>query len=866
MLQAHTIFTSRQHRSPLGFVVARLGWYRPRPVSDHKPTPPAPRLAGGPARRHGPATASVGLLALALAAGWCGVRPACAQDTAPPATSTPTDPLARFEGRQVREVVLRRLDADGRSVGGEEGFLKGEAASLAQNTIRTRVGAAFSASMVNADISRLSSLGQYDLPNVQVTELADTTLRVTFFVRLQPVIRDVQVVGNRAIADEDIRTIVNPLVGSPQQMDQVQIYLSQVERAYKEKGYYGARVKVDQNALESQGVLIFRVREGQKTGIADVRFEGNLAVTPKELKSGLRATAFTLFENNRVNEDDLAADVAKITETYKDRGYYAVRVDKALNVSPDGSEAIVTFIISEGPVYTLRRVTTVRRDGDTGIFSDEQILGLLSIKPGDVYGRRTVDKSVQAVQDAHWAVGHADARVDARELRDTDSPQIDLLLSISEGPFYRTGEVILQGDDWTQHKVARRNITFQPGRPLDRTQERETLRRLENSRIFAERQTRITLQPPDPEDPEFRDVLVEVRETNTGQFAAGGVVSSDGGVGARVSITENNFDITQPPHTFGELFGGAFRGGGQTFNIEASPGDRTQKFAISLAEPSLFDSNFSGATSLFLNRRIYRQYDEVKYGTTFGLGRNFGSRWVGRVPVRFQWSELSNIDTDAPVDYYQVADLALLTSAGISLKRATLDNTARASKGSVTEFSIEQVGALGGEYDFTNIRGEHKVFIPVSEDVLGRRTVLQVASRFSYIPQDSDAVPVFERNYLGGQNFRGFDLRGIGPRGIRNDTGTLGDDPIGGNFSFFLGAELQQPIYEDIFALAFFVDTGTLNTDFSFDDYRVSTGLGFRVMVPGLSPVPLAFDFGFPLIKEDFDEERLFTFSIDVPF
>lgn len=784
----------------------------------------------------------------------------------PPATTIPTDALARFESRQVREVLLRRLGADGRSIPGDAGILTGEAESLAKNTIRTRVGAAFSASMVNADISRLSSLGQYDLPNVQVTELADTTLRVTFFVRLQPIIRDVQVVGNRAIADETIREIVNPLVGSPQQMDQVQIYLGQVERAYREKGYYGARVKVDQNALESQGVLIFRVREGQKTGIADVRFEGNLAVSARELKSGLRACAFTLFENNRVNEDDLATDVVKITDTYKDRGYFAVRVDKALNVSPDGSEAIVTFVISEGPVFTLRRVTTARREGDAGIFSDEQILGLLSIKPGDVYGRRTVDKSVQAVQDALWAVGHADARVDARELRDSDSPQIDLLISISEGPFYRTGEVILQGNSETQHKVARRNITFQQGRPLDRTQERETLRRLENSRIFAERQTRITLQPPDPDEPEFRDVLVEVRETNTGQFAAGGVVSSDGGVGARVSITENNFDITRPPHNFGELFGGAFRGGGQTFNVELSPGDRTQRFSIGLTEPSLFDSNLSGGAGLFLNRRIYRQYDEMKYGTTLTLGRNFGSRWVGRLPVRVQWSELSNLDADAPVDYFEVADLALLTSAGVSLKRATLDNTTRPSKGSVTEVSVEQIGALGGEYDFTNIRGEHKVFIPVSEDVLGRRTVLQVASRFSYIPQSADAVPIFERNYLGGQNFRGFDLRGIGPRGIRNDTGTLGDDPIGGTFSYFLGAELQQPIYEDILALAFFVDSGTLNNEFSFDDYRVSTGFGFRVVVPGLSPVPLAFDFGFPLIKQDFDEERLFTFSIDVPF
>jgi outer membrane protein assembly factor BamA len=30
--------------------------------------------------------------------------------------------------------------------------------------------------------------------------------------------------------------------------------------------------------------------------------------------------------------------------------------------------------------------------------------------------------------------------------------------------------------------------------------------------------------------------------------------------------------------------------------------------------------------------------------------------------------------------------------------------------------------------------------------------------------------------------------------------------------------------------------------------------------------VPLAFDFGFPLLKEDTDRERFFTFTLELPF
>ena len=57
-----------------------------------------------------------------------------------------------------------------------------------------------------------------------------------------------------------------------------------------------------------------------------------------------------------------------------------------------------------------------------------------------------------------------------------------------------------------------------------------------------------------------------------------------------------------------------------------------------------------------------------------------------------------------------------------------------------------------------------------------------------------------------------------------------------------------------------------MTNDPGFEDYRVSVGIGLRLYFPQLSPAPLAFDFGFPVLKEDTDEDRLFTFSIDLPF
>jgi outer membrane protein insertion porin family len=62
------------------------------------------------------------------------------------------------------------------------------------------------------------------------------------------------------------------------------------------------------------------------------------------------------------------------------------------------------------------------------------------------------------------------------------------------------------------------------------------------------------------------------------------------------------------------------------------------------------------------------------------------------------------------------------------------------------------------------------------------------------------------------------------------------------------------------------VDSGTVTNQFGLDDYRVSVGTGLRISVPGLTPVPVAIDFGFPLVKQFLDQERVFSLHVDIPF
>ena len=55
-----------------------------------------------------------------------------------------------------------------------------------------------------------------------------------------------------------------------------------------------------------------------------------------------------------------------------------------------------------------------------------------------------------------------------------------------------------------------------------------------------------------------------------------------------------------------------------------------------------------------------------------------------------------------------------------------------------------------------------------------------------------------------------------------------------------------------------------MESDVSVDDFRVTVGVGLRVVVPAMGPVPLAFDFGFPIKSSPFDDERIFSFYVGI--
>ncbi len=744
---------------------------------------------------------------------------------------------------------------------------------LVRNQLRSAIGDPFDWETTRADVRLLNRLGEFKTVDAFATLQSDGSVSLTFRVVEQELITAVQVVGNRVIPDQDLRAVA-PIEGSPRDDFLIENSKRAMRALYRERGHYLTTISVDESELQDTGILLFRIVEGPRVKVKAIEFEGNQAFTATQLHAEIGTrTAVILFRRGELDEEKLTDDVAALDRFYKDRGYLDVRIGHRVELSPHQTEAKVVFPIIEGQQFTLRSVRT--EPDPLRVFSTEQLTALLQIKPGDVYSQDKIRKSIRVVRDAYAKLGYllsmpgqpsrsGMGRIDSISQRTPDGPVVDLVLIIDESTPWKVGNVDIQGDTLTRDKVIRRHVRgIRPGRPLDVTEVDKAIERLRRTRLFND--VHITVQDPDPSNPGYRDVLVDVKERNTGSVGFGVAVGSDAGVFGELSLVQRNFDITDYPESVRELLKGrAFRGAGQQFSAILRPGDELFQYLMSFTEPYLFETNNSLRVAGSFRDRQFRRYDEERVTLSLSLGRRFGDVWNVSVNTRFEQVELDNIDAFAPTAIFDDAGPNNLTSFGLGLTRTTVGTLTRPGRGSRLEFSLDQSGLLGGDFDFTTASAEYTVFLTLREDFLGRKSILKLNTRVGYI-FGGDA-PLYERFYLGGRSFRGFDFREVSPKGIRADNGEPSDDPIGGNWLLFAGAQYEVPLISENLTGVVFLDTGTVTDDLGFDQYRASIGVGLRIYIPQFGPIPIAFDFAIPLLKEEGDDTQVLSFSAELPF
>jgi outer membrane protein insertion porin family len=354
--------------------------------------------------------------------------------------------------------------------------------------------------------------------------------------------------------------------------------------------------------------------------------------------------------------------------------------------------------------------------------------------------------------------------------------------------------------------------------------------------------------------PGWVDIDVNATEGRTGRLMFGAGVNSNAGVVGSFVWDESNFDLFRPPTTFADIIEGrAWRGGGQRFRAEAAPGDQVSRYSLSWTDPYFLYTDYGLSVSGFYFNRFYPDWTEDRYGGRVSLSRQFTPEWSGALALRLEEVRLKNPRTPTPASVLPLVGTSFLSTGRVSVTHDTRDSSMMPTEGHYFDVGYEQAF---NEFTFPKLETEFRQYYTVYNRADGSgRHVLTLAGMLGW---SGDDTPVFERFYAGGfQSFRGFAFRGVTPR--------ENNFSVGGTFQTLGTIEYRVPVTaDDMINVVAFTDFGTVDEEVTFDNFRASVGFGLRVVIPAMGPVPLAFDFAFPVAKQDYDDDQIFSFYVGI--
>jgi outer membrane protein insertion porin family len=718
------------------------------------------------------------------------------------------------------------------------------------SVIQTRRGQSFDEDILRNDSRNIAAIEGVEYAYYS-TETGEKGADVTFVVVEKKLVREIAFFGNRKLKDGFLRKQVNLVKGDYLDTLEIARALNEIRDAYSKKGYYFSEVELDKQALED-GRVLFRIQEGESVKVDGVAFEGNTVFSDKELKKvvKLRKRRFLLF-TTKLNDDKLSEEVERIINVYRENGYIDVSCSFETQFNEKLNKAVVVFYIDEGKEYQTASITLSGNE----FFSDQELLAAMKLSEGDVFDVNKADFDKETISNMYREIGFIEANVNMTR-RYAEDDKISIEYTIAEGSRFRIGRVDITGNSSTHDKVVRREldeVDFRPGRWYNAKAARGNGQgTLENDVKRASLAESVLITPVDAGEDQ-KTAVVDITEGQTGMVMFGAGIDSSNGVIGQVILEQRNFDITDWPESFEEFIKGqAFKGAGQRMRLTLEPGTEVTRYSIDFTDPYAWDKPLNLNVGSSKYERGRESYDEERLKGYVGVTRRYRDGWA--LGMRFR-AESVDIDPDADAPY-EVWDAdgsnTLFGTKFVAIKNNT-DSRYMPTKGDSYEVNYEQVF---GDYNFGVVTGIYRWYKTLTEDLARRKTVLATKLQASSIIGDA---PVFEKFYAGGTgSLRGFDYRGVSPRGESVTTGEY-DDPIGSDWLVLANAEITIPLSSDTFNWLLFCDTGMVEDN----TFRSAVGVGIEIMLPQwFGPVPMRFELAAPITKDESDDTRVFSFSM----
>lgn len=667
-----------------------------------------------------------------------------------------------------------------------------------------------------------------------------------------PIINRIAFEGNQRIDDETLEAEVQSRPRVVYTRTRVQNDVARILEVYRRSGRFAASVEPKVIQLEQNRVdLVFEIDEGPLTGVRRISFIGNEAFSDGELRDEVLTAETGFFDfltsDDNYDPDRLDFDRELLRRFYYREGFADFRVISTVaELTPDREEFFITFTIDEGERY---RFGSIELNTTLPNLDAESLRSVVTTEEGDWYNADEVDDTITALTNSVADLQYAFVDVRPQVTRNRDEMLVNVVYDIREGQPVFVERIDIIGNVRTVDRVIRREIELVEGDPFNASKLRRSEARIRNLGFFGD----VEVNSVPGSTPDRTVIEVEVTERSTGELSIGaGFSTADGPIGD-ISLRERNL-----------------LGRGQELVISGTLSGSSSQISLSFTEPYLFERDLSGGFDIFRltnDNQDESSFDETTLGFSLRVGYPLAERLRQSVSYRLERRNIENVPFFASRFIRDQEGVTVRSLVGQTITYDQLDSRIRPTDGYFLSFGNEVAG-LGGDVRYLSTNVGATAYFPLLEDV-----VLSVGGEAGHIFGLGQDVGISDRFFVGGDNLRGFAEGGIGPRDGNGDA-------LGGNTYAVGSVEVEFPLgLPEEFGITGrgFTDFGVLtNVDdesipggspvdqvVEVNSLRASVGAGVSWESP-FGPVRL--DFGFPVLREDFDETETFRFSFGTRF
>ncbi len=727
---------------------------------------------------------------------------------------------------------------------------------VAKETLGFEVGEQISEKKIDISIKRFYQYGYFT--DIWVSEKNGV---LVYHFQEKSVVSRIEIDGYGQGDEEEDSELLGIKKGSLYDKKKIADAKKRLIEAISQEGYIDTIVEVESETLENGSVeLVFKVNKGENIIIEKLSFEGMTAFEPADFDEIIANKEHQFMgwfwgrNDGEMKLTELQYDPLRIRDLYMQHGYLDSQVDDPF-VRVDFSQYIsdMSYTVYEGEVY---RVSDIILEQSKNVIENAKIREVVELEMNKAFNIKTFREDSERIKTIIANLGYAYVKVSPDLKKDKKRHTVDVVYKIRPGKKVYIRDVLISGNTRTLDRVTRREIYLAPGDLYSLTDIKDSRNSLQRTGYFES----TTIEEKRVDD-QTMDLIVKVKETQTGNIQIGGGYGSFGGVLLSASVSDRN------------IFGSGINMG---FSAETS--ERTKSFSVNVSNPRLNDSDFSGSASVYTNATDYEDYTISTDGLGLGLGRRLSRFLTASMNYTYAQSNYSDISTDlnlTDVDQILFEDYEK-SAVTFGLRFDNTDDFYIPRNGVSASTSIEFAG-LGGTAEFIKNNNTFKTYKGV-EEYLGFDLVLRYKARFAHIFYDKDAkdsrtnLPTAERFYMGGVgSVRGYESYTLSPRdGL--------DRRIGGRTMFNNSVEASFPLVPKAkLRLTAFYDYGWLqgygqdlgDDPALVDDYykqsiaRSSYGAAIEWFSP-MGPIQLIF--AKALDAEDNDQISTFEFTIGQRF